>query len=163
MSSGMLRRDISCRFIIIIITSSVDCDVVDRCPIHTAQPDATKLSSSRLPVWIKSATVCVNLEQSEQFTVLYWEPVRAVDIEPSMNDTIRYDTIRDVILTCARKPTWIGLIYRTETTTKNCKTEKLKSKSRYVRSNSKSLGNHVVRSEKRKRKAAVGRICRKRF
>jgi len=34
----------------------------------------------------------------------------------------------------------------TETTTKNCKTEKLKSKSRYVRSNSKSLGNHVVSS-----------------
>jgi len=37
-----------------------------------------------------------------------------------------------------------------ETTTKNCKTEKLKSNSRYVRSNSKSLGNHVVRSEKKK-------------
>ena len=35
-----------------------------------------------------------------------------------------------------------------ETTTKNCKTEKLKSKSRYVTSNSKSLGNHVVSSEK---------------
>jgi len=36
--------------------------------------------------------------------------------------------IRDAILTCARKPTRISLIYRTETTTKNCKTEKLKSK-----------------------------------
>jgi len=24
-----------------------------------------------------------------------------------------YDTIRDAILTCARKPTWVGLIYRT--------------------------------------------------
>jgi len=60
---------------------------------------------------------------------------------------IRYDTIRDAILTCARKPIWVGLIYRTETTTKNCKTEKLKSKSRYVRSNSKNLGNHVVSSE----------------
>ena len=33
-----------------------------------------------------------------------------------------------------------------------CKTEKLKSKSRYVRSNSKSLGNHVVRSEKKKKR-----------
>jgi len=32
-------------------------------------------------------------------------------------------------------------------TTKSCKTEKLKSKNRYVRSNSKSLGNHVVSSE----------------
>jgi len=52
-----------------------------------------------------------------------------------LNTTIRYDTIRDAILTCARKPTWVGLIYRTETTTKNCKTEKLTSKNRYVRSN----------------------------
>ena len=28
-------------------------------------------------------------------------------------DTIRYDTIRDAILTCARKPTWVSLIHRT--------------------------------------------------
>jgi len=34
--------------------------------------------------------------------------------------------------------------------TKNCKTEKLKSKSRYVTSNIKSLGNHVVSSEEEK-------------
>ena len=40
----------------------------------------------------------------------------------------QYDTIRDAILTCARKPTQVGLIYRTETTTKNRKREKLKSK-----------------------------------
>ena len=38
------------------------------------------------------------------------------------------DTIRDAILTCARKPTRVSLIYRTEPTTKKCKTEKLKSK-----------------------------------
>jgi len=41
-----------------------------------------------------------------------------------------------------------GLIYRTEPTTKNCKTEK--NTSRYVRSNSKSLGNHVASSEEEK-------------
>ena len=35
-------------------------------------------------------------------------------------------------------------------TTKNCKTEKLKSKNRYARSNSKSLGNHVVSPEEEK-------------
>jgi len=35
-----------------------------------------------------------------------------------------YDTIRDAILTCARKPTRVSLIYRTEPTTKKCKTEK---------------------------------------
>ena len=47
----------------------------------------------------------------------------------------------------------VGLIYRyrTETTSENCKTEKLKSKNRYVRSNSKSLGNHVVSSEEEER------------
>jgi len=45
----------------------------------------------------------------------------------------------------------VGLIYRTETTTKNCKTEKVKSKNRYVRSTSKSLGHHVVSSEEEER------------
>ena len=47
--------------------------------------------------------------------------------------TIRYDTIRDAILTCARKPTRVSLIYRTEPTTKKCKTKKkLKSKNGYA-------------------------------
>ena len=36
--------------------------------------------------------------------------------------------LNPALLTCARKPTRAGLIYRTETTTKNCKTDKLKSK-----------------------------------
>jgi len=55
------------------------------------------------------------------------------------NTTIRYDT------RCYfNVPTLVSLIYRTETTTKNCKTEKLKSKNGYATSNSKSLGNHVV-------------------
>ena len=34
-----------------------------------------------------------------------------------------YDTIRDAILTCARKPTWVGLIYRTELPRKGANTE----------------------------------------
>ena len=42
--------------------------------------------------------------------------------------TITYDTIRDAILTCARKPTWISLIYRTQPTTKKCKNRKTKSR-----------------------------------
>ena len=62
----------------------------------------------------------------------------------------RYDTIRDASLTCARKPTRLSLIYRTETTTKIFKTGKLKSKNGYARSNSKSLGNHVVSPEEEK-------------
>ena len=32
--------------------------------------------------------------------------------------SLTYDTIRDTILTCARKPTYVSLIYRTEPTTK---------------------------------------------
>jgi len=40
----------------------------------------------------------------------------------------RYDTIRDAILTCARKPTWVSWIYRTEPTTKKCKNRKTKSR-----------------------------------
>jgi len=48
-------------------------------------------------------------------------------------DTIPYDTIRDAILTCARKPTWVRLIYRTEPTTKECKNrKKLKVENRYA-------------------------------
>ena len=45
---------------------------------------------------------------------------------------VTYDTIRDAILTCARKPTRVSLINRTETTTKKCKTEKLKTKNGYA-------------------------------
>ena len=76
-----------------------------------------------------------------------------------------YDTIRDAILTCARKPTWVSLIYRTEPTTKKCKNRKeLKSKKTdTLRSNSRTLnspGIHVVSPEE-ERKATVGRICRK--
>jgi len=41
---------------------------------------------------------------------------------------VRYDTIRDAISTCARKPIRVSLVYRTEPTTKKCKTENLKSK-----------------------------------
>ena len=61
---------------------------------------------------------------------------------------LRHNTIRDAILTCARKPTWVslGLIYRTEPTTKKCKTEK-KLQTNMLRSNSKSLGIHVVSPE----------------
>jgi len=47
-------------------------------------------------------------------------------------NSIRYDRMRDAILTSARKPTWVSLIYRTETTTKKCKTENLKSKNGYA-------------------------------
>jgi len=43
-------------------------------------------------------------------------------------DFTEYDTIRDAILTCARKPTWVGLIYHTDRQLKSVKTEKTKSR-----------------------------------
>ena len=52
-----------------------------------------------------------------------------------------YDTIRDAIITCVRKPTSVSLIYRTEPTTKKCKTEKLKSNKDMLRSKVNSLEN----------------------
>ena len=51
-----------------------------------------------------------------------------------------YDTIRDAILTCARKPTRVSLIYRTEPTTK---TEELKSKNGYAQKKSKQSGKYM--------------------
>jgi len=53
------------------------------------------------------------------------------------------------------------VIYRTETTVKNCKTEKLKSTNRYARSDHKSLGNHVVSPEEERERLqweAVGKM-----
>ena len=48
------------------------------------------------------------------------------------HDTTRHVTIRDAVLTCARKPTLASLIYRTEPTTRQGKTEKRKSKNGYA-------------------------------
>ena len=43
-----------------------------------------------------------------------------------------YDTMRDAILTCARKLTRVSLIYRTEPTSKKWKIGNLKSKNGYA-------------------------------
>ena len=62
-----------------------------------------------------------------------------------------YTMIRDAILTCARKPTRVSSIYRTKTTTKKCKTEKLKSKKRICSEVTvKVWGIHVVSHEEEK-------------
>ena len=73
------------------------------------------------------------------------------------------DTIRDAILTCARKLTRVSLIYRTETTTKNVenrKTEKFK-KTDMLRSIGKQSRESVESVLKKKRKVTVERICRR--
>ena len=67
---------------------------------------------------------------------------------------LRYDTIRDAILT------WVSLIYRTEPTTKKCKTEKLKRRiCPEVTVN--SLGNPCSESWRRKRKGCSGKDLQK--
>ena len=65
---------------------------------------------------------------------------------------IRYDTIRDAILTRSQKLTWVCLIYRTELTTKKWE------KNRRIGKQSRESVESV---RKKKRKATVGRICRK--
>ena len=67
-----------------------------------------------------------------------------------------YDTIRDAILTCARKPTWISLIYRTEPITKKCKNRKTKSRKQICSEITvNSLGNACSESRRRKRKGCI--------
>jgi len=103
-------------------------------------------ANKRVYVWRKAGEEwkleCTNFYR-KKFGVMVWGCI-------SYNGTpLRYDTIRDAILTYARKPTYVGLIYRTETTTKNCKTEKLKStKTAYARGN--RLRNYVVSAEEEK-------------
>ena len=57
-----------------------------------------------------------------------------------------YDTTPDAILACARKPTRVSLIYRTEPTTKKVKKnrKKLKVENRYAQNSKQSGGIHVV-------------------
>ena len=42
------------------------------------------------------------------------EPAGVTTPHQVRHDTTRYNTTRDAILTCAQKPTWASLIYRTE-------------------------------------------------
>jgi len=68
-------------------------------------------------------------------------------------------TTRDAILTCAQKLTWVSLIYQTEPKTKKWRTEKLKMD--MLQSIGKQSRESTEWVRKKKRKATVGRICRK--
>jgi len=65
----------------------------------------------------------------------------------------RCDTIRNAILTCARKPTWVSLIYRTEPTTKKCKNRKRLNSRKQICTEitANSLGNPCSESWRRKK------------
>ena len=85
--------------------------------------------------------------------------VATIFISLKTHTSIRYDTIRDAILTCARKPTWVSFIYRTEPTTKKCKNRKTKRRKQICPEIAvNSLGIHVVNPEEEKGRAAVERI-----
>jgi len=71
----------------------------------------TRISLQHSVGQVEGSLHCVNLYPSSRF-----------DEMPA------YDTIRDANLTCARKPAWVSLIYRTEPTTKNVKQKKTKSR-----------------------------------
>jgi len=75
---------------------------------------------------------------------------------------VGYNTIRDAILTCARKPTWVSVICRTEPTTKKCKNRKTKSRKQiWSEITLNSLGNPCSESWKRKRKGCSGKDLQK--
>jgi len=77
--------------------------------------------------------------------------------------TIRYDTIRDAILTCARKLTRVILIYRTEPTIKKCKNRKTKRRKHICSEITvNSLGNPCSESRRRKWKGCSGKDLQKR-
>jgi len=67
-----------------------------------------------------------------------------------------YDTIRDAILTCARKKTWVSLIYRTAPTTEKCNNRKTKSSKQICSEITvTSLGNPCSESWRRTRSSAI--------
>ena len=72
-----------------------------------------------------------------------------------LSNTIRCDSIRDAILTCAQKLTWVSSIYRTEPNSQKWKTEKLKTK---ITDMPRSIGKQSGGILEKKRKATVGRI-----
>jgi len=70
--------------------------------------------------------------------------------------------IRHAILTCNQKLISVSLIYRTEPTTKKWENRKTKVKTDMVRSIGKQSRESMESNLKKKRKAIVGRICKKR-
>jgi len=85
--------------------------------------------------------------------------------EPNRLNGEAGDTIRDAILTCARKLTWVSLIYRTEPTTKKCKNRKTKSRKQIwseIGLTVNCLGNPCSESRRRKRKGCGGKDLQKR-
>ena len=80
-----------------------------------------------LPVKEFWKSVNIWASYGQEFSVLFfWDTVYLYD---NLYSGVwhNYKTIRDAILTWARKPTWASLMYHTKLTTNKCKTEELKS------------------------------------
>ena len=112
-----------------------------------------QLSAAHIIIFIIIIVVyCPHLSNT-QLQLLHQSAEPPRKYQHSQLHTIRYDTIRDAFLTCAQKPTRVSLIYRTESTTKKWKTEKLKSKKRICSEVSVSSPGNL----KKKRKGCGGR------
>ena len=112
-----------------------------------------QLSAAHIIIFIIIIVVyCPHLSNT-QLQLLHQSAEPPRKYQHSQLHTIRYDTIRDAFLTCAQKPTRVSLIYRTESTTKKWKTEKLKSKKRICSEVSVSSQGNL----KKKRKGCGGR------
>ena len=85
-------------------------------------------------------------------------PVRVPrDSVPTNSISVRYDTIRDAILTCVQKLTQVSLIYRTEPTTEKCKNRKTrKEKTDMLRSIGKQSWDSMESVLEKKRKLYDG-------
>jgi len=85
---------------------------------------------ARLKKWVEPSTV-TDSNQHARFshlrqlleTLIWWREHYLIHRKKKLF-TMSYNTIRDAILTCAQKLTWVSLIYRMESTTKKCKTVK---------------------------------------
>ena len=85
--------------------------VIWHAQLHSSRCFAALMSSSAWCVTVCVRCECMVLSKINELTV------RRVNKK-----------LRDAILTCAQKLTWVGLIYRTEPTTETWKTEKTKKK-----------------------------------
>ena len=124
--------------------------------VQLSRDASCQLKSCQLPRNSTETTCTASLEQIE---VMKMEGYSGTMCNKHVHSTVTRSSRFHCPIGVINKPTMILGLYdtrcyfnvrskadmsRLNLPTKNCKTKKLKSKSRYVRSNSKSLENHVA-------------------
>jgi len=121
----LMRRTVA-RLVSLVYTRSCERVTVQRQETRGQSRSKRRLSHSAF-------SPCIGLQTINNADDVFTPASSAVHTSSLRIPLQEYDTIRDVTLTCARKPTRVSLIYRTVTTTKKYKTEKkLKSKNAYA-------------------------------